>query len=149
MSDRIPEKIQTMRAWPTLPLLLRTPFGETKIPAPTMMPTIIATPSQRPSSFFSLTPSASPLDTLASVRRTGFSAGATLSGIFRGLGVGLSKSEQARGAGARARTSRAFPRDGSEYSDDSGRGVPRGHHRECVLRGDTRGQGGGRADAKR
>lgn len=128
MSDRIPEKIQTMRAWPTLPLFLSTPLGETKIPAPTMMPTMIATPSHRPSSFFSLTPSPSLLGAAASARRTGFSAGATLSGIFRASRDlrPFSKSEQAR-AGARARTSRVFARDDSEYSDD---GVPHGHYRE-------------------
>lgn len=103
MSDRIPEKIQTMRAWPTLPLFLSTPLGDTKIPAPTMMPTMIATPSHRPSSFFSLTPSPSLLDTLplASVLRTGFSAGATLSGMFRASagsgGPFRNRSRRARG----------------------------------------------------
>lgn len=147
MSERIPEKIQTMRAWPTLPLFLSTPLGDTKIPAPTMIPTMMATPSHRPSSFFSLTPWSSSLGpaATASGRRTGFSAGATLSGIpcvAWNLKSSLSKSEHAR---ARGRMSRAFPRDDSECTKGDGyRGVPSGHYRECVQRDDTGGQGGDR-----
>lgn len=104
MSDKIPEKIQTMRAWPTLPLFLSTPLGDTKIPAPTIMPTMIATPFHRLSSFFSLTPSLSLLDAAVSGRRTDFSAGATLSGIFRASWTQspFSKLERAR-AHTRAR----------------------------------------------
>lgn len=44
--------------------------------------------------------------------------------------------------------SRAFPRDDSECTKGDGyRDVPRGHYRECVQRGDTRGQGGRREEA--
>lgn len=42
-----------MSAKPTEPALIRTPCGETKIPEPMMTPTMMATPSMSPISFFS------------------------------------------------------------------------------------------------
>lgn len=52
--DRRPDRTHTIRPSPTEPELFRTPFGDTNIPAPIIIPTIIATPSKSPNSFFSL-----------------------------------------------------------------------------------------------
>ena len=48
MSDKIPESVQTIRDIPTEPEYNKTPFGETKMPDPTMIPMIIEAPSISP-----------------------------------------------------------------------------------------------------
>lgn len=45
--DRIPQAIQTTRDIPTLPECFRIPFGEIKIPAPMMVPTMMEIPLSR------------------------------------------------------------------------------------------------------
>lgn len=45
-----PDATQTASDSPTEPALSRTPLGETKIPDPTMMPTMIEQPSKSPNS---------------------------------------------------------------------------------------------------
>ncbi|MPC73354.1 hypothetical protein E2C01_067681 [Portunus trituberculatus] len=54
--DSSPDTAHTTSPTPTEPLYSNTPLGDTKIPEPMIIPTIIPTPSINPSSFFSLTP---------------------------------------------------------------------------------------------
>lgn len=51
-----PDSTHTIIACPMEPEYRSTPFGDTKMPAPTITPTMIATPSIRPSSLRSWTP---------------------------------------------------------------------------------------------
>lgn len=46
-SDRTPQEIHTIRDIPTLPECFRMPLGEMKIPAPMMVPMIMAIPRSR------------------------------------------------------------------------------------------------------
>lgn len=65
MQHIIPVSPHTVKHSPTEPASSKTPFGETKMPLPTMMPTMMPTPFTSPSCCFSCTRSPSPPSSLA------------------------------------------------------------------------------------